>query len=95
MNIEEFRKNLLEDLRVSSEYEMNNIQNEFVKYVTEVLKDAEEFDDFVDGYFEGVGERNKKMVMDGYYFDPFDKSCVVLISKSNKSVCFSGFIASV
>lgn len=80
MNIEEFRKNLLEDLRVSSEYEMNNIQNEFVKYVTEVLKDAEEFDDFVDGYFEGTGERNKKMVMDGYYFDPFDKSCVVLIS---------------
>lgn len=80
MNIEEYRSNLLEDLRVSAEYEMNDIQSEFVKNVIDTLIDAEEFDDFVEGYFEGIGERNKKMVMDGYYFDPFDKSCVVLIS---------------
>ncbi len=80
MNLEEYRKDLLEDVRVSAETEINNIQGEFVSYVVEILTNAEEFEDFVEGYFEGIGERNKKMIMDGYYFDPYDKSCVVLIS---------------
>lgn len=85
MNLDEFRNNFLEELRISAEYEMNDIQSEFVKSVTNILKDAEEFDDFIEGYFEGIGEKGRKMVMDGYYFDPYDKSCVVLISNfSNK-----------
>lgn len=80
MNLEEYKSFLLEELKVSSEYEMNDINTEFVKYVTDILIDAEEFDDFVEGYWCGTGERNKKLVMDGYYFDQFDKSCVLLIS---------------
>lgn len=35
--------------------------------------------------FLGIGERNKKLVMDGYYFDDVDKSCVMLISDFNNS----------
>lgn len=80
MDLEEYRKGLLEDLKISAEYEMSDVKTEFTKHVIDNLIDAEEFDDFVFGYFEGIGERGRKMVMDGYYFDPFDKSCVVLIS---------------
>lgn len=80
MKIEDFAQNMLEDLRISSTSELNDIQAEFVNYVVNILIDAEEFDDFVEGYFEGIGERNRKIQMDGYYFDPYDKSCVVLIS---------------
>ena len=80
MTIEDFMQNMLEDLRISSTSELSDIQTEFVKYVVDILIDAEEFDDFVYGYFEGVGERNKKLQMDGYYFDQYDKSCVILIS---------------
>lgn len=80
MKIEDFSQNMLEDLRISSISELNDIQAEFVNYVVNILIDAEEFDDFVEGYFEGIGERNRKIQMDGYYFDPYDKSCVVLIS---------------
>ncbi len=80
MKIEDFAQNMLEDLRISSISELNDIQAEFVNYVVNILIDAEEFDDFVEGYFEGIGERNRKIQMDGYYFDPYDKSCVVLIS---------------
>ena len=80
MDLEEYRKDLLEDVRVSAESEINNMSSEFVNHVVEILINAEEFEDFTEGYFEGTGERNRKMVMDGYYFDPYDKSCVVLIS---------------
>ncbi len=80
MDLEEYRKDLLEDVRVSAESEINNMSSEFVKHVVDILINAEEFEDFTEGYFEGIGERNRKMVMDGYYFDPYDKSCVVLIS---------------
>lgn len=80
MKIEDFAQNMLEDLRISSISELNDIQAEFVNYVVNILIDAEEFDYFVEGYFEGIGERNRKIQMDGYYFDPYDKSCVVLIS---------------
>lgn len=79
MNVEEYRTNLLEDIRVNSQYEMSNIQSEFIKCVSSILIDAEEFDDFIEGYFEGTADGNKKMMIDGYYFDPFDKSCVLLI----------------
>ena len=85
MDLEEYRKDLLENVRVSAEAEVNNISNEFVNHVVELLIDAEEFDDFFEGYFEGIGEKNKKMMMDGYYFDPYDKSCIVLISDFSNS----------
>ena len=78
-------KNMLEDLKVSSTSELSDIQTEFVKYVVDILIDAEEFDDFVYGYFEGIGEHNKKLQMDGYYFDQYDKSCVILISDLSNS----------
>ena len=80
MNLEEFKSDLLEELKVSAEYEMTNIQAEFIKHVISILIDAEEFDDFNDSYFIGVGEKNRKIQMDGYYFDLLDKSCIILIS---------------
>lgn len=85
MNLEEFGNELLEDLKVSSNYNLTDIHDEFVNHIVNILIEAEEFDDFIEGYFEGVGERNRKIIMDGYYFDPFDKSCVILISDLNTS----------
>ena len=85
MSIEEFRKDLLEELKVSAEYDINDIQSEFVRHVVEILINAEEFDEFVEGYFEGIGEKNRKIAMDGYYFDPYDKSCIILISDFSNS----------
>lgn len=73
MNLEEYRKECFEDFKVSAEYELSDVKREFLKYAIDNLINAEEIDDFVEGYFEGIGERNRKMIMDGYYFDPYDK----------------------
>ena len=85
MNTEEYRRNLLEDIKISAEYEMNSIASEFIIHITDILKEAEEFDDFTEGYFNKYGPNRKKMVIDGYHYDPFDKSCVILISDFSNS----------
>lgn len=80
MNLEEYRQELIEQIKISADYEMNTVQNEFVDNITNILIEAEEFDDFEQGYFEGISERNKRMRIDGCYFDEFDKTFVILLS---------------
>ena len=80
MNLEEFRKNFLEEIKVSASADMTNVDLEFTESVVNTLIDAEELDDFIYGYFNGVGIRGKKMIMDGYFYDEYDKSIVVLYS---------------
>ena len=75
MNLDEYRAELIEDIKVSAASEDTNERSKFVDTVVDILESAEEFDDFTEGYFEGIGERGRKMVMDGYYFDPYDNSC--------------------
>lgn len=85
MNLEEYRQELIEQIKISADYEMNTIQNEFVHDITNILIEAEEFEDFEQGYFEGISERNKKMRIDGCYFDEFDKTFVILLSEFSGS----------
>lgn len=85
MNIEDFRIEWLEDLRVASEAEQSDPHSEFVLDAIGKLEDAEEVENVETGYFEGIGRRNSKMAMDGYAFDSVDKSCVVIISNFSNS----------
>ena len=78
MNFEEYKNDFLETVRVSASEDMTSINNAFLDNAVNILEDAEEIDDFIFGYFNGTGPRNKKMVMDGYYYDEYDKSLVVL-----------------
>ncbi len=80
MNFEEYKNDFLETVRVSASEDMTSINNAFLDNAVNILEDAEEIDDFIFGYFNGTGPRNKKMVMDGYYYDEYDKSLVVLYS---------------
>lgn len=80
MNLQQFREMVIEDIKISAESEMNDVQSEFIKYYTDCLIEAEEFDDFEEVYFEMVGARKKQIQIDGYNFDKVDKSCTLLIS---------------
>lgn len=85
MNIQQFRHMILEDIKLSAELEMSDVNSEFIKYFTESLVEAEEFDDFEECYFESNGPRKKSIQIDGYYFDEVDRSCILLISDLNIS----------
>ena len=83
MDIQQFREMILEDIKVSAELEMSDVNSEFIKYFTDCLIEAEEFDEFEECYFEAYGPRNKIIQIDGYHFDEVDKSCILLISDIN------------
>lgn len=83
MDIQQFREMILEDIKVSAELEMSDVNSEFIKYFTDCLIEAEEFDEFEECYFEAYGPRNKIIQIDGYHFDEVDKSYILLISDLN------------
>lgn len=79
MTVSEYREVLLEDIALSANANMSNVQDEFLSYVTEILKDAEEFDDFIECYYEGISRHKANMRIDGYSIDDTDGSCCVFI----------------
>ncbi len=80
MTVSEYREVLLEDISLAANANMTNVQDEFLSYCTEILKDAEEFDDFIECYYEGISRHKANMRIDGYSIDDSDGSCCVFIS---------------
>jgi len=80
MNLEDFRTEWVGDLRVAAEANQSDPHSEFVLDAVDRLSEAEEVENVEVGYFEGLGRRNAKMMIDGYAFDAVDKSCVLLLS---------------
>ena len=80
MNVKEYREILHEDIALIANANMSNVADEFLSYVAEILIAGEEFDDFIECYYEGVSRRKANMRIDGYAIDEGDGSCCVFIS---------------
>lgn len=85
MNLEEFRSDWISDLRVGAEANQSDPHSEFVFDAVQQLQEAEEVENVELGYFEGIGPKGTKLVIDGYSFDSVDNSCVVLLSDFSNS----------
>ncbi len=85
MNLEEYRKDFLENIKISANEDMTNLDLAFTESVVDTLIDAEEIDDFIYGYFNGLGIHGRRMTMDGFYYDEYDKSMVILYSDFSNS----------
>ena len=80
MNVEEFRRLVLEDIELAANASGDTKEEEFLLYATGLLMNGEEFDDFIECRFEGVTRRNGNMRIDGYSMDETDGSCSVFIT---------------
>lgn len=80
MTVDEFRQVLIEDVSIAANADMVNPQDAFLSYAANLLMDADEFDDFVECYYEGVSKRKANMRIDGYAMDEADGSCCIFIS---------------
>ena len=80
MTIEEYRSVIHEDIALAANANMSTPEEEFLKYVTDILIDGEEFDDFEECYYEGVSRRKANIRIDGYSMDETDGSCCLFIS---------------
>ncbi len=80
MDVYEFREQLIEDVEIAAKSNYTNPQDEFLHKITNVMLDAEEFDDFIECYYEGFSTINKDQRIDGYSFDYTNGICSVIIS---------------
>jgi len=85
MNIEEYRKEFLEQIRSDAALNSTDPNEEFIQKSVSLLEENEEFPDPLIHYFGSKGRRNRQMQFNAFSFDEADGSICLLISDFNNS----------
>lgn len=80
MDAQEFSKDFLEDVKADAVSTGEGTCASFVTSFARYLHEAEYLMDFTASYFEGTGKRNRKLRVDGYSYDEFDKTMSLIIA---------------
>lgn len=73
MELNEFRADLLNDVKLGSRANSDFNRAEFVNIVMSQLIESEEISEFTPCYYDGlIGSRGKRVEIDGYDFDEYD-----------------------
>lgn len=83
MNLEEFRKEFLENVRATAEAEKTFLREAFVTVAAEALIEAAELSDYELCCYKGTGSRNRSLLVDAYSFDEVDGSARLLVANVN------------
>ncbi len=85
MDIEEYRKEFLEQIRSDAALNSTDPNEEFIQKSVSLLEEIEEFPDPMIHYFGSKGKRNRFMQFNAFGFDEADGSVCLLISDFNNS----------
>ena len=80
MQLDDYRKEFLEDIRARASVASNFTHTEFVDVCADLLSEAEELSDFESCFFRGSGSRNKSLAVDGFAQDGVDGSMRLVIA---------------
>lgn len=80
MDAQEFRKDFLEDVKADALATGEGSCASFVTAFAHYLQEAEYLLDFSSSYFEGIGKQNRKLRVDGYAYEEFDKTMSLVIA---------------
>lgn len=80
MNIDEFRKNQIEEIRVENVASGEGLTASFTKQVLEFLQMQEIISDYELCYYEGTTARGKKYRVDAYSYDEADSTLSIFIT---------------
>ncbi|KZL93938.1 AIPR family protein [Clostridium magnum] len=80
MDMQDFRKDFLEDIKSTAATVGEGTVAAFVKVSTEYLISAEVLPDFIPSFFMGTGKSNRKFRIDGYVLDEFDYTMNLIIA---------------
>ncbi|MGL4762494.1 MAG: AIPR family protein [Sarcina sp.] len=80
MNLQEYNKEFLEDIKSQAVTNMSNENEEFLRKYTEYLIECEEISDFHECYFEAEGLKRKHMMIEGYNYEEADSSYSLFVS---------------
>lgn len=87
MDIDEFRRQLMQDVNMRSTNEGLATDEAFLEIVTEEYLLSAEYlsDNVIPAFYENVGSRNRKIRIDGYYEDTADDSFAVFLVNYSES----------
>jgi len=80
MDAQEFRKDFLEDIKADAAATGEGSCASFMTSFARYLQEADYLLDFTSSYFEGIGKQNRKLRVDGYVYDEFDKTMSLIIA---------------
>jgi hypothetical protein len=80
MDLKDYTELMFEQVRLDASVEMTSDKEEFIKYVTTALIEADEIEDFVYMPFEGVGNKRHKIQIDGYSYNELDDYLCIFTS---------------
>lgn len=80
MDALEFRKDFLEEIKAAALATGEGSCASFVGLFANYLQEADYLLDFTPSFFEGVGKQNRKLRVDGYVYDEFDKTIYLIIA---------------
>lgn len=86
MELIEFRDGILDEVRVNASMNGTFPREEFLTLYADELVAAEEFEDYVQLAYEGVGSRNRRIQIDGYYYSELDNCLYIIICPFTDSV---------
>ena len=79
MELSEFRTGILDDVHFNASMNGTSPREEFLALYAGMLVEAEEFEDFEQLAYEGVGSRNRRIQIDGYYYSELDNCLYIII----------------
>lgn len=85
MDAQEFRKDFIEGIKADAAATGEGSTASFVSSFAQYLQEAEFLMDFNVAYFEGTGKHNRKLRVDGYAYDEFDKTMSLIIADYDTS----------
>jgi len=85
MDIEEYRKDFLEQIRSDAAINCTDPNDEFIQKSVSLLEEIEEFPDPTIHYFGSRGKKNRFLQFNAFAFDEADGSICLLISDFNNS----------
>lgn len=77
--LNEFRNSIMDDVHFNASMNGTSPREEFLALYADALTDAEEFDDFEQLSYEGVGPQNKRILIDGYFYDELE-DCLAIVA---------------
>lgn len=86
MDVNEFRSELLEEVHLNASMNGTSPHEEFLALYSSTLIDADEFADFEMLAFEGVGNRGRRIQIDGYCYDELDNCLEIVICPFTDSI---------
>lgn len=80
MTLEEFKKDLLEEVKATAATAGDGSSAAFASVISNYLVNAEVLSDFYPAFYLGNGKNNRKLRVDGYVLDEFDLTLNLIIT---------------